>query len=336
MSERLVTIPLQFVQISATESNSGNVRQFRVMPSPTRCEPPQGTIAFELTYLSPKRASPSSAIGLMPCSASFIAKSSPSRRANDILSDVSTSALDSAGLPSTVTRASAHSQSSEDEATGHGFLAVSNGDEFKYMDVPPLDEAAATFASSLGGTRCNQSFGASDVVDCAETQETRQPSLAAPSTLLKPMRSLVSLMDDFREIARSATQKSLMSIGVGKPRPRPRNCGLAPEPFAANCVRPVTTATSPNLAPGIATLTSDTSLPPTSCVMSPSSVPSPAGQLGIHGLGDGSQADRANRTFAGVNTSQARREYSIIAVAPLVLSRIPASTAYSYELLRKM
>ncbi|KAI0368641.1 hypothetical protein BV20DRAFT_969020 [Pilatotrama ljubarskyi] len=220
--ERLVMIPLELVPMTTvtdrgTFSMSSQSRGARAAPgaeqlvSSSRAAIPLASFV----PLSPKHRPPVSAIGLEPCSAYFVATSSPpdppARVSDSSLTSPTTdlSAVADHVTPGTRTRYSAtNALSTEAGVTDKGLELAAD-----------LPTAGGLSSSAEHPVQAEAPFRdaplpSSAAVDSVSTLETGY-SVAA-----RPMKPLGTLMDGLRDIARSATQSSRASTSIRR-RPRP-------------------------------------------------------------------------------------------------------------------
>ncbi|KAI0359954.1 hypothetical protein OH77DRAFT_1586618 [Trametes cingulata] len=218
--QRLVTVPLVLVPVTTTMardrangSTPSGTKTARSVPRPKhRATPSRSAIPFgSFIHLSPKHQTlKSSALGLEQCSAFFLPKSSPPRPSTRVLDGSLTSPpLD----PSSATHGC-----TPDYLLTSGLITGSspNCDGSELPVEAPMAVYLSPSAPLVHSSPDDALLLRSTTLDCEVSMDKGHS--AAP----KPMKSLVTLMDGFREIARSATQKSEVPARIRKrPRLRP-------------------------------------------------------------------------------------------------------------------
>ncbi|KAI0635847.1 hypothetical protein C8Q77DRAFT_1099940 [Trametes polyzona] len=216
--ERLITVPLVFASTNGSNHTSvprhptGQARSSS--PVSSRQLPTSSAIPFTSFVLpSPKRPVPPSGIRLRPYTAGLAAISSPVRPQASSTGDSLTSPPISSPLPMS---APLLATSIVKHPTG---LSVSCSPSTQdavplRSPLPLLDDRPGALASPA------EHASHDDDILKYPTAVEALPNLS--SALLKPMKSLGSLLDGFREIARSATQVSSGPQHTRSRLPRPQ------------------------------------------------------------------------------------------------------------------
>ncbi|KAI0649209.1 hypothetical protein C8Q79DRAFT_499200 [Trametes meyenii] len=211
--ERLVMIPLIFTTAGRTGQSAratGSVQRCKAVASttaqtplmqldPSRTEIPPAPFSA----LSPKRPALPSAINSRPDSAVLEADSS----------DFSGDVLTSPSLP----------ERSALPAETLPYQAASATKEWSVLPVCalPASGPSTDLDSSVAPHLLRAAYNNPLETTCP-TADSECSHTAMPSVAEKPLKSLVLFMNDFREIARSATAKSLVNGRLLGMRPRPR------------------------------------------------------------------------------------------------------------------
>ncbi len=188
------------------------------LPTASRRKPPASSPGIPFGPFvppSPKRPPPPSAIGLQPCTAMFVASSSSPGPSHHLATDESLTSPQPSTPPATKGSASV-------------VCFIERPADFVHPDSEPAVDNTGPAPSSaviLGDcSLASVSLGTLPITGIRPTKSLdhrSEPSIAFPQPP-RTMKSLGSLLDNFREIARSATQVSLKSVPIQVSRPRPR------------------------------------------------------------------------------------------------------------------
>ncbi|KAI0327846.1 hypothetical protein GY45DRAFT_1086339 [Cubamyces sp. BRFM 1775] len=221
-SQRLVVIPLVLAP-TTTHDNAEPPRRTTIRPQQPYHVPP-GPIPFVLAApLSHKRGLPTSALNLRPCSATSVLRPSARSPMTDACDDF-TSPRES-------------SQSPLPAQSSRGPLIPSPLAE-PVDDALPAVLVTSALIDSTPSPNAPSGHVPAPLARASSPDVSIQPTVQRsvqsgdgaaagpsgpvhPSVTLKPMKSLGTLMDDFREIARSATQNSLVLDLKPRARYRP-------------------------------------------------------------------------------------------------------------------
>ncbi|KAI0661649.1 hypothetical protein C8Q70DRAFT_966255 [Cubamyces menziesii] len=224
-SQRLVMVPLVLAQAPSRDIGGASRTTATLNRSKHPSHTHQGPIPFVLARpLSPKRPAPSSVINLRPCSAaSMLGSSTRSPMANSC--EDLTSPRDSSQspplaqvpiAPSTLANTVGGAQPLVLATSPLPDPALPLATASIHMPASPARRYSQDVCAPPAAIQCSVQS-----CDGAAAGLLGSTIKGAPSMSLKPMKSLGMLMDDFREIARSATQNSLAIDSKPQTRPRP-------------------------------------------------------------------------------------------------------------------